>query len=103
MILSPQKSVPPRTHTKMYIIWEFDIEQDLFAQEKLKLTPNLIDEFYSTKEGTIYLNDILSNFYNVPNALSFPVENFREDRIADHLSDEYGWLVTDFYFYNYNQ
>lgn len=103
MIPSPQKNVTPKTYTKFYIIWEFDIEQDLFAQEKLKLTPSFIDELYSTKEGTIYLNDILSNFYNVPNALSFPVEDFREDRIADHLSDEYGWLVTDFYFYNYNQ
>ena len=88
---------------KIRVIWEFDIATDERLQELLDISAVKVEEMLSDKDDTERLQRLccsamgvprfvdLDLFFNDPHAVS-------DYQITDALSDEYGWLVAEWYY-----
>ena len=88
---------------KIRVIWEFDIATDERLQELLDISAVKVEEMLSDEDEAERLQRLccsamgvprfvdLDLFFNDPHAVS-------EHQITDALSDEYGWLVADWYY-----
>ena len=88
---------------KVRVTWEFDIATDKELQETLELTQDRVVNMLSDEDEAEKLQRLccsamgvprfvdLDLFFNDPHAVS-------EHQITDALSDEYGWLVQDWYY-----
>jgi hypothetical protein len=88
---------------KIRVIWEFNVATDERLQELLDISAVKVEEMLSDEDEAERLQRLccsalgvprfvdLDLFFNDPHAVS-------EHQITDALSDEYGWLVAEWYY-----
>ena len=88
---------------KIRVIWEFDIATDERLQELLDISAVKVEEMLSDEDEAERLQRLCCSAMGVPRFVDLDLffndpHTVSEHQITDALSDEYGWLVADWYY-----
>ena len=88
---------------KIRVIWEFDIATDEALQETLELTQDRVNDMLSDEDEAERLQRLCCSAMGVPRFVDLDLffdnpHAVSNDQITDALSDEYGWLVAEWYY-----
>lgn len=88
---------------KIRVQWEFDIETNEELQTRLDLTEGDVADMLGDEDDTEKLQRLCCSAMGVPRFVDLDLffedpHTVSDDQITDALSDEYGWLVADWYF-----
>jgi len=90
---------------KIKVQWEFDITVDEELQSRLELTEGEVYEILEDEGGDEKLNQLCADEMGVPVWVDLDLffddpHSVSEDQITDALSDEYGWLIKSYRWFN---
>tara|TARA_X000000368_G_C22390713_1_gene433150 strand:- start:47 stop:355 length:309 start_codon:yes stop_codon:yes gene_type:complete len=88
---------------KIKVQWEFDIETNEELQSRLGLTEGEVADMMGDDHDAQKLHSLCCNATGVPQHVDLDLffdnpHTVSEYQISDALSDEYGWLVADWYY-----
>ncbi len=88
---------------KIRVIWEFDIATDERLQELLDISAVKVEEMLSDEDEAERLQRLCCSAMGVPRFVDLDLffdnpHAVSDYQITDALSDEYGWLVADWYY-----
>ena len=88
---------------KIRVIWEFDIATDERLQELLDISAVKVEEMLSDEDEAERLQRLCCSAMGVPRFVDLDLffdnpHAVSDYQITDALSDEYGWLVAEWYY-----